>query len=91
MARWVRLLVGLDPEFDVFVVVELSLVVQSFVLQTLEEHGQSVVEHGPAFFRVNAEPGHFIGDDATAHTQFQSAVTEMVQHTDFLDQPQWVI
>jgi hypothetical protein len=67
----VRLLVRLDPEFDVFVVVELSLVVQSFVLQTLEEHGQSVVEHGPAFFRANTYD--LLGDVAVAEFDYRQA------------------
>ena len=84
-------MVGPDPQADIFVAVELALVVQGLVGQPFQQHLERLLEHGRPVLGVDSEPRHLVGDDAPANPQLQAAVAQVVQHADLLNQAQGII
>ena len=89
--RRVRLLQGLQLHRDVVILVVLALESQPCVRQPGHEDGQRLVEDGARLSSIDPEVAQLIGRDPAPDAEIQASAREVVQHADFLDEPQGVV
>jgi hypothetical protein len=89
--RRMRLLERTQHHGDFSIDVARPAVLEHLAGQPLQHDGQGLLVDLLRLEMVEVEERHLIGDDPAAHAEVEAAAREMVEHADFLDEPQRVV